>query len=385
MDMNKEDLLKILAEDDLGIFDAKPKNSINSNTDSKLVDSFEEIINFYEANHRLPEKSKDPFERRLSISLDSILKDPKKREALNNCDKYKWFTEIKEESLDATFLNDQIQIFDEDDLDIFNLKHVPHKTLVMPDYVAKRKACKDFDKYRNLFIDCHRELKAGLRTLEKFSSEQSGIKAECFYVLRGVLLYVVEIGQKEKSNSKINARLKCIFENGTESDMLLRSLATELYKHNGRRVSSRLDLKKTFNNDIEKTTGYIYVLKSLSTDHRIKSYRHLHKIGFTNNPVDSRINYADKDPTFLSSKVSLIASYKCFNLKPNALENLVHTFLSKARLDIEILDDNNLIYRPKEWFSVPFEIIDQTINLILNEQITHYQYDHINEVIIFRK
>jgi hypothetical protein len=95
--MNKEDLLKILAEDDLGIFDAKPKNSINTNIDSKLVDSFEEIINFYETNHRLPEKSKDPFERRLIISLDSILKDPKKREALNDYDKYKWFTEIKEE------------------------------------------------------------------------------------------------------------------------------------------------------------------------------------------------------------------------------------------------------------------------------------------------
>lgn len=107
-------------------------------------------------------------------------------------------------------------------------------------------------------------------------------------------------------------------------------------------------------------------------------------LGFTNNPVDRRINYADKDPTFLSSKISLAASYKCFNLKPNALENLVHTFLTKARLDIEILDDNGAIYRPREWFSVPFEIINQTVNLILNGQITYYDYDHVNEAIVLR-
>jgi hypothetical protein len=40
---------------------------------------------------------------------------------------------------------------------------------------------------------------------------------------------------------------------------------------------------------------------------------------------------------------------------------------------------------PREWFVVPFEVIEEAIQLILNENILDYEYDSENGMIILKK
>ncbi|MFX8215234.1 GIY-YIG nuclease family protein, partial [Acinetobacter baumannii] len=64
------------------------------------------------------------------------------------------------------------------------------------------------------------------------------IEAGGFFILNGVMVYVAEVRDPHIRNGKRNARLRLIFDNGTEGQNLLRYLATQLYKHpNGRRIS----------------------------------------------------------------------------------------------------------------------------------------------------
>ena len=126
-----------------------------------------------------------------------------------------------------------------------------------------------------------------------FINEQQ-IQKGYFFVLKGILLYVAEVGEVEKIKGKKNARLRCIFENGTESDMLLRSLSAELYK-DGRRVTEHEDhLLDGFSEitDEDEETGYIYVLRSLSNRPEISEIENLYKIGFSTIPVEQRIKNA---------------------------------------------------------------------------------------------
>src|SRR5699024_1546239 len=163
----------------------------------------------------------------------------------------------------------------------------------MPDYVARRKKCQDFEEFEPLFDKCHHALETGKRKLKPFAREQH-IKEGHFFVLKGVLLYVAEVGEKTKQDGKMNARLRCIFENGTESDMLLRSLSAELYK-DGKRVTAHKDnYLENFKNisDEDEEAGYIYILASKSRKPKIKQYDNLYKVGFTKKPVEERIKNA---------------------------------------------------------------------------------------------
>ena len=144
--------------------------------------------------------------------------------------------EIK--SIDDIFGDDPLDILGGDSEVLFYFKHTPKET-TMPDYVASRKPCKDFDKFESLFIQCQSDLANEKRRLYPFKNEQQITKGQ-FFVLKGILLYVAKVGIKFNEKGKVNARLRCIFDNGTESDMLLRSLAAELYK-NGRRVAENED------------------------------------------------------------------------------------------------------------------------------------------------
>ena len=78
-----------------------------------------------------------------------------------------------------------------------------------------------------------------------------------FCVLDGILLYIHKIFQPIRGNSnKLNRRTILIFENGTQSNMLLRSLGKRL-KDNGKMVT---DLKIDLINEKDNKSGYIYIL-----------------------------------------------------------------------------------------------------------------------------
>lgn len=259
----------------------------------------------------------------------------------------------------------------------------------MPDYIASRKVCKEFDKYERLLKECQSDLKEGRRKLIRFKNGQQ-VEEGHFFVLKGVLLYVDKVGETTIENGVKNARLRCIFENGTESDMLMRSLGAELYKDGRRVTDSDINLKKElfdkFNNVTEedKEAGYIYILKSKSEDKNISSINNLYKIGFSTITVEERIKGAESEPTYLMAPVKIITAFKCYNMNVNKLETLLHNFFGQACLDIEITDKNGDKHKPREWFIAPLEIIEEAIKLIINGQVINYKYDSVTQSIVYR-
>ena len=379
--MAKFSLDDILNDDPLGLLgEVKAKNPIVT-ADDRLVASFEEINSFFDMNRREPKKSSDMNERRLYSRLQGLREDVNKSESLKKYDRFN-LLEIKELKSIDDILNDDILGLLDDDEDIFRLKNVPKKT-TMPSYVASRKPCKDFYNFEKLFYSCQADLKMGKRKLIKFQNEQQ-IKKGYYFVLKGVLLYVADIGESIQSKGKKNARLRLIFENGTESDMLLRSLSAELYK-DGKRVTEydETELDGLYAvTDEDKQSGFIYVLKSKSSDDRIVTKKNLYKIGFSSGDVKERIKNARNEATYLMAEVEIASIYECFNMNSQKLEQLLHKFFGKVSLDIEIFDNDGKSYRPREWFVAPIEVIDEAVGLIVGGVIINYMYDDSLERIV---
>ncbi len=212
-----------------------------------------------------------------------------------------------------------------------------------------------------------------------------------FFVLNGILLYIEEIGKTHIDKfGKINGRQRCIFENGTESNMLFRSLVQRLYE-NGHAVSENIentqkDFLKNFNviSENDNKTGYIYIVKSLSKNPKIKSLENLYKIGYSTDPIEERIKKAEEDPTFLMAPVKIISTYECYNFNPRKLEQLLHNFFGSACLNIDIFDSNNKRYIPREWFIAPLNIIEKVIELIIDGGIVNFKYDIESQSIVYR-
>lgn len=390
---NKEKLLEIFNNDPFGLLEVKSNSSARTPVD-RLIASFEEINDFYEKNTREPQKATNPIERSLYSRLNGIKEDLSKAVLLKEYDRFNLLgdidMQIKDDtievnSIDDIFNNDNLGLLDDNtENDIFTLKHISKK-IDMPSNRARGKPCKDFEKFEHLFKEVQHDLSSGKRKLLPFSNEQD-IEQGSFFILKGVMVYIAEKGEKEKSKGKINARLRCIFENGTESNLLLRSLSRELYR-DGRRISETNEsILEKFSKVTEEDeeTGFIYVLRSLSSNPKITTIQNLYKIGFSRVPVEDRVKNAAKDPTFLMEPVAIVEVYKCFNMNPQKLEKLLHQFFGNNCLDIEIYDSNGKLYKPREWFIAPLDIIEQVITLIISGDITYYKYDDLRNEIISR-
>ncbi len=289
-------------------------------------------------------------------------------------------------SLDDILNSDTFGILDkQDEEDIFTLKNVPkiEKERAATDFVARRKKLEDFDKYEEMFEQCQKDLKSGKRKLVKFNEKY--FEKGAFFVLKGVLVYLEDIlDPKKDKNHKLDARTTTIFENGTYSNMLLRSLGKGLYD-DGYFVSEHEDRvldKLSQITEEDKATGFIYILKSKSKDDRIKLMKNLYKIGFSTVDVKERIKNAEKDPTYLMAPVALVSAFECYNMDPHKLEQLLHKFFGKSCLNIDIFDKNGDRHTPREWFVAPIDVIEQSIALILSGDIIHYRYDGESERIV---
>ncbi len=380
--MEKDALLKILDDDDLGLLNIKPKRS-SITVDERLLQSFQQINDFHRQHGKEPESNPaNILEFQLFNRLKGLRASKEKCEALQEVDELHLLTFVEPEkhitSVADIFSDDSFGLLDDEAESIFDLKHVPKSPMEMPEKIAQRKRCKDFDQFEHLFKQCHAELTSGVREARQFTGEQQ-IKPGHFFVLHGVMVYVYEVGEKEIKNGKVNARLRCIFENGTESNMLLRSLATELYKdETGRRIldhhEKALEALEQIQAEDEKT-GYLYVLQSLSKETDIASIKNLFKIGYSTVPVQERIKNASEEPTYLMAPVKVIALFECYNLNPQKFELLLHTFFGKACLNVDIFDKAGKRFSPREWFVAPLHIIEAAANMLINGEIVNYRYD----------
>lgn len=385
--MNKDKILSEIFDDDpLGILNVKARVSNKVTSDERLESSFEELNKFIDENKREPEPNiANISEYKLYSTLKGLRENHEKIEALSSLDRHNLL--IREEkqfdSIDDILGDDSLDILRDDSEDIFNFKHTPKDfERAKADFVGRRTKCKDFDKYEHLFKEVQNDLSLGKRKLVKF--KLSTLREGSYYVHNGQLFLIEKIDyQREESvkDSHIDGRTRCIFENGTESNILLRTVEKNLY-NNGKAVTENISkVLDEFNEQFsgvseeDKESGYIYALKSKSKKEEISSIENLYKIGFCSTTVEERIKNAEKQPTYLMAPVQIVASWKCYNMNAKKFEQLIQRFFGESCLEIDVFDENDKRHSPREWFIAPLEEIENAISLIITGKIVDYKYD----------
>ena len=400
MENPKKTLQDIFAEEDeFGLLDVKPLAAPAAQADERTIAAFQDINAFYEKNGRLPLKDKGIQEFSLLSRLEMLQNSSEKADILRGYDRFNLLNTgtKKVDSLAAIFDDaDDLGLFEDDTEGLFDFKHIKKPTeRVESDFVARRKPCADFEQYEARFKAVQADLKQNKRTIVPF--KQDNLREGAFYLHNGLLFFIekIEISHKEHYRAdgtrvRTDGRTRCIFENGTESNMLKRSVEKILYA-NGQAISENTDtaaelLADNYNHitQADKVAGYIYILQSKSTHSAIKSLQNLYKIGYSTTSVEERIKKAAQETTYLMADVTLKATYKCYNMNPQKFEQLIHSFFGHVCLNIDVFDNNGQRYTPREWFVVPIGVIDKVIGLIQSGDILAYRYDEQREAIVKR-
>jgi len=394
----KKKMQDIFEDDPFGLLNVKPAAIPARNADERLVASFQEVLEFYEKTNREPEQGNGIQEHQLYSRLRGIRENPEKVEMLQSFDKYGLLNYKKKQvsSIDDIFGDDPFGILDNTDEGLYDLKHISKQDeKASADFVARRKPCKNFSEYEPKFKEVQKDLASRKRKLIVF--KQDNLRAGDFYVHNGVLLLLETVDfeeevQEYKSGSRVrkDGRTRVVFENGTESNMLYRSLYKSLLANghavseNQDRVSEEFAEKFSMVNEDDVEAGYIYILKSKSDKEEIRTIEHLYKIGYSKIAVEERIKNASQEPTYLMADVRIVMAYKCYNMNPQKFEQLIHNFFGTACLNVDVFDGAGNRYTPREWFIAPLNIIEEVIKLIINGKIVDYRYDVDNSEIVSR-
>lgn len=386
-DMNDDELL-----DALGIEVSPLKVASRTSREERIITGFEDILRFYQEHGRAPlhGEGRDIFERMYAIRLDQLRKLPEAQNLLTKLDGPGLLAgagmgSVCVDELDEDALLAELGIGDElnGKSDITVLRHVrPYVEIKAAEEIADRTPCEDFDHFKPLFEEAQAGLKTGAWMTKPFVKNAS-IEVRDFFIIGGQTAYVAEMYEGSKTkDGRDNPRLRVIFDNHTESNLLLRSLSRSLYPDGNAPVGRRLIRKDdgplfgsaAEPDDIE--AGTIYVLRSLSSHPFVAEHRELiHKIGVTGGRVETRIAGAEKDATYLLADVEIIATYKLHNVNRTRLENIFHRLFGAAQLDLTIEDRFGHPVKPREWFLVPLHVIDTAVQHIRDGSITEVLYD----------
>ena len=355
--------------------------------EERIIAGFEDIQRFVATHGRVPQhgEDRDIFERLYAVRLDRLRALPECRELLEPLDHQGLIS--GERTLSTTEDPDIEDLAAElsgvaESNDITVLRHVRASAEKRAaEEIADRTLCKDFETFRPLFERVQTDIQTGMRQSQPIEAGRRGIEAGDFFVLDGVTLYVADIGEPLKTTAgEIDSRLRVIYSNGTESNLLLRSLQRAFYDDPAaRRLVAPDTGQLSFGGELEADdvdSGAIYVLRSLSDDPYVAQHRELiHKIGVTGGKVESRIANAEHEATYLLAKVEVVATYKLAGIQRTRLENLLHRLFAPARLDITIHDRFGHPVQPEEWFLVPLFVINEAVERIKDGSITRYIYD----------
>jgi hypothetical protein len=378
--------------DALGV-SAEPEKKISrSPREERIIAGFEEVQRFADEHGHAPRHGDehDIFEQLYAVRLDRLRELDECRNLLETLDHQSLLSgegtavPAVSDEIDDTALLAELGVTD-DTAGITELRHV--RSIAekrAAEEIANRQACEDFETFKPVFDQIQKELDTGLRETRKFVKDAGFLKADIekgqFFILGGQTVYVADVGEITKApNGETDARLRLIYSNGTESNLLRRSLQRALYKDGaGRRISDPTagPLFADQTDDGDEASGTIYVLRSKSQHPEVVKNRDvLHKIGVTSGKVERRIANAKTDPTFLMADVEVVAIYELFNINRSKLENLIHRIFDAARLDIEIKDRFGKPVVPREWFLVPLFVIDEAVEKIKDGTISNHIYD----------
>jgi hypothetical protein len=392
----------IFKDDAFGLLDSTAKPSNVRTADQRLIDSFEDLNAFIDKNKREP-NTLSMSEYGLFARLKNIRENEQQKISLKPFDRHNLLgeVEIPKTSIDDILNDDEFGLLETDsDLSIFKYKHISKEDeREKADFIAQRKPLKEsaFKPYEAMFQKVHQEIKEGKRQIKPFHNIEKNLHVGNFYLLDGVLLYLKEAKlektvweQKSGNRERVEGRTFTIFENGTYSNMLYRSLGKQIQKsgklitNTHEAINNELYVNAGIVKEEDIQTGWIYVLKSESSHSKISGIKNLFKIGFSTTPIDKRIKNAKNEATYLYADVTKVSSYACYNRNADKLEQLLHKFFAESclNIDIEIIKGKRIT--PREWFVVPFEEIERAIELILKEQIVNYKYDREIEKIVLK-
>ena len=372
--------------DDLAEFEVKDKPVARSPIEERVIAGFEDIQRFVETSGRAPNSGADNeiFERLYAVRLERLVVNATYRELLKPLDHQGLLNAVEntddDDELDIDALASNLEDLDGVAADITEIRHVrPVAERKAAEDVATREPCQDFDKFKPMLEQVQTELTSGVRATRPFE-KKAEIEAGRLFVLKGQKAYVAEKGDVYvNDNGMTEARLRVIFDNGTESNLLMRSLQRALNEDKASRRITDPSAGPLFSDaavDGDEASGIIYVLRSKSDLPVVAQNRDLlHKIGVTGGSVEKRISKAQLDPTFLMADVEIVTTYELFNINRVKLENLLHRIFESARLDIEILDRFGHPVTPREWFLVPLFAIDEAVERIRDGSIKGLSYD----------
>lgn len=348
----------------------------------RLIAGFQEILAFHEANGRLPEDT--PAEASLFHKWTGLLKSEKKIERCRPFDdlgilpqpvsaaeepQAEYHRELTEEEQLEAILNDPLlaDIEDGADLGLFDVPEYMRQRLEArkeADYVGKRRPCEDFDKYADGFKEIQQGLKSGKYKLVKFS--EPNLKVGRYFVEQGIIGYLAAFEREAQNNlGRVDGRTRVIYENGSEADIKFRTITKNLsvdgYSIMDCSEITPEEFEQCFTlSDKDIESGTIYVLRSKSSRLEIAAIKDLYKIGFTVTSVESRIANAKNEPTYLCADVEVVATWKVYNVKSSTFEALIHKLFAPVQFQVTV--DG---HRPKEWFVVPFKVIEEAVNAII--------------------
>lgn len=378
--------------DALGVEVEPVKTGGRSPVEERIIAGFEDIQRFVAQHQRQPanQPGRDIFERIYAVRLEQLRKQPQARAILHGLDTGGLLGELAVDTAAIDSLSEDDLLAElgvsvpantsENTEDITVLRHVRTSTERRDaEQIADRTPCKDFAQFKPLFEQAQRELDNQLRKAPRFGRD-AAIQEHDFFILEGQFAYVAEMGETiTMASGHHDARLRVIYSNGTESNLLLRSLQKALWRdETGRRLTdpSAGPLFSDEHEDDDIETGTIYVLRSLSDHPYVAQHRELiHKIGVTGGKVETRISGAEKDATYLLAGVEVVATYKLHNINRVRMENLFHKIFSCAQINISIDDRFGNPVKPREWFLVPLQAINEAVERILDGSITQYAYD----------
>lgn len=387
-DMDDDELLAAL-----GVEVTPIKIEQRTPREERIIAGFEDILRFHQTHGRAPRHGEDGdiFERLYAVRLDQIRKFPEAQTLLAELDTPRLLTAVSSmnvDELDEDALLAELGIdldasgdtADPDDITV--LRHVRSSAAKRAaEEIGNRTVCADFDRFKPLFEQVKEELESGLRQTRSFKIRaMDEIQQGTFFIIGGQVAYVAEVGEKFTTKyERRDSRLRVIYDNETESDVLQRSLQRALHRDDMARLITDPDAGPLFGNaqepdDIE--SGTIYVLRSLSDHPYVTEHRELiHKIGVTGGKVESRIANASHDATFMLADVEIVATYKLHNLNRTRLEKIFHCLFGAAQIDLTINDRFGHPVKPKEWFLVPLQVIDEAVQRIRDGSVTEVVYD----------
>lgn len=408
--MSDMDLDELRSE--LNDFARPAKSGASSAKEQRIIAGFEEIERFVEEHGRRPQhgEDRDIFERLYAVRLERIRASAECREVLKGTDPRGLLDTPSEGGSSSGLREDPkeyqvgptvAEIPDDDELlealrgdsaearDIAELMHVRSREEIRAaEEVAKRNPCEDFDVFRPVFEMVQQELETGQRQTFKYKDYANVQKGDLF-ILDGQKVVVADMGDEFVSDyGRPDRRLRVIYDNGAESDLLLRSLQRALNKDKASRRITEPSMGPLFSGEEvegDLAAGYIYILRSKSDDPFITANRKvIHKIGVTGGDVKKRIANAKKDPTYLLADVEIVQTFKLANINRKKLEALIHKFFADARLDMELKDRFGNGVEPKEWFLVSLPVIHQAVERLIDGTIEDFRYDPESASIVKR-